>query len=468
MPPEIINLSYDTPKGVDVQSCLTKTAQAEFYVLSSDGVDEAHNNDWEVGEERETKRAKLMGEKEDRCVLGQSGDLIRRDTDDLAPNGGEDNDDDDEEEEEEEEADRSRGLSKQTSKLLAELNPNPKTKAKGHVTKKTLKPDGAENETIMTSKGVKEDVVLDNAHSDQDDSEFNRPVKRTVKPKVREPKTQQRADPKVQREQDKRAKEREKVAERERKLKIKEEKAREKKLAADLAQANKSRTDKKVSTCEMVVDLPSPSLDETTALGKQIYSFLKALGVDISYYPSPIPNVIKWRRKVTAVYNRELGHWEPVKESIRDENHALCLMSAQEFVDLACLNTEETDGRDLDAHVLKMASRYEDHKLVYLIEGLTNWMRKNKNVRNRAYRAEILTEMENQNNNGDDGGPSKPQGRRKKPTPAYIDEDMIEDALLKLQVVHKCLIHHTSTLVETAEWVSIFTQHISTIPYRCV
>ena len=58
------------------------------------------------------------------------------------------------------------------------------------------------------------------------------------------------------------------------------------------------------------------------------------------------------------------------------------------------------------------------------------------------------------------------RGRKKKTPPEYISDDLIEDALLSLQIRHKVLIHHTASLVESAEWISIFTQHISTIPYR--
>ncbi|KAI9780572.1 MAG: Alpha-1,3-mannosyltransferase-like protein [Peltula sp. TS41687] len=267
-----------------------------------------------------------------------------------------------------------------------------------------------------------------------------------------------------------------KAAEKARKEAIKESKAREKQAAADLAAANKSRTDKKISTPEMIVDLPL-SLDEDSPVGGQIRSFLKNLGVEVtSYAASPSPsllpqNLIRWRRKVTAVYNEQRGHWEPVAEHVRAEKHVLCLMPAREFVELATAEVEVDGQEDLDAHVRKLKSLFDEvYRPIYLIEGLAGWMRKNKNVRNRAYQAEVRNAGAGAGNDGGEDDQQRQQptrtGRRKKPVAEYIDEDRIEDALLRLQIVHRCLIHHTATAVQSAEWVSVFTQHISTIPYR--
>jgi crossover junction endonuclease EME1 len=58
------------------------------------------------------------------------------------------------------------------------------------------------------------------------------------------------------------------------------------------------------------------------------------------------------------------------------------------------------------------------------------------------------------------------RSRKKKEQEEYVDEDLVEDALLRLQVMHGTLIHHTAAMIETAEWIVVFTQHISTIPYR--
>lgn len=287
---------------------------------------------------------------------------------------------------------------------------------------------------------------------------------KATKSKATDREKERQAQDKTNRNREKQQRLKEKEAEQERKRKLKEEKAREKQAAAELAQVNKSRTDKKVSTPEMIVDLPE--ILESGPQGAQLRTFLKNIGAEVCSYIPLVPNIIKWRRKVTAVYDDSMGYWRPIPEAIQQEAHALCLMPAAEFVQLACVEPDRLDGQDLDAHVLRFKSNFEDCKPIYLIEGLTSWMRKNKNVRNRAYQAAVLRQMGDGQSSDSQPQPQRSHARRNQLSPEYIDEDMIEDALLRLQVMHKCLIHHTVNSTETAEWVSIFTQHISTIPYR--
>ncbi|KAM0802972.1 ERCC4 domain-containing protein, partial [Usnea florida] len=259
-----------------------------------------------------------------------------------------------------------------------------------------------------------------------------------------------------ERERRKEQKAKEKEEEKEKKRLEKEEKAKEKRIAADLAEVNKSKLDKKDSTPEMIVDLPA-SIDGQS-VDTQIRQFLRNLGVDATLYQSHVPNVIRWRRKMKAKWNPELNHWEPLEHMrIENEKHVMCIMSAKEFVALAMV---QLDGQDVETHVAKVKSAYEDCIPIYMIEGLQVWMRKNRTAENRAYQAKVLNQAQS------DQAPSGSQAKRKKAPVEIVDEDVIEDALLRLQVMNGCLVHHTTTSIETAEWVANFTQHISTIPYR--
>ncbi|KFX97118.1 hypothetical protein V490_02952 [Pseudogymnoascus sp. VKM F-3557] len=246
----------------------------------------------------------------------------------------------------------------------------------------------------------------------------------------------------------------EKEAEAERKRLVREGKARDKQIAADLAKVNTLRIDKKVATPEMIAIFPR-SLDEK--LRQQAEGFFGKMGVSYEEWDcsGTVQNVLRWKRKVDAKYNEVEGHWEPVPTVIEDEKHVLCYMPAAEFV---ALGTNE-DGKDLDTHVQRMKRRFDGFEIIYLIEGLTAWMRKNRNVRNRQFTDAVRRQM------GEEGGGTSSQRSRKKAA-EYVDEDMVEDALLRLQVIHGVLIHHTSALVESAEWFAVFTQHIATIPYR--
>ena len=244
----------------------------------------------------------------------------------------------------------------------------------------------------------------------------------------------------------------------------KEAKLKEKQKAAALAEVNRLKLDKKLTGPDMIVDLPV-SLDGQ-AVDTQVREFLKNLQIEATSYQSPVANLITWRRKVKSRFNEELGYWEPLDAMrIVNEKHVLCLMSAQEFVNLVSLGSEEPDGISIETHVSRLKSHFEDCKPIYLIEGLEVWMRKNKSTLNRAYQAAVISSIDAQVPPAQDERPTG-KSRRGKASSHYIDEDIVEDALLRLQVVEECLVHHTATTVETAEWVANFTQHISTIPAR--
>ncbi|KAK0706516.1 ERCC4 domain-containing protein [Lasiosphaeria miniovina] len=254
----------------------------------------------------------------------------------------------------------------------------------------------------------------------------------------------------------------------ERKRLEKEQKVLEKERAAALAEVNKIRTDKKISTPEMIVDLPS-TLSPTIKL--QAETLLKDLDVEVASWNSPVENVIKWRRKVRARYSDELSHWEPVPLQIKSETYAMVIITADQFVQLVLggIDGSGPDSMSLESHVLQMQARFPNQTIIYLIEGLAVWQRKNRNVRNRQYLSAVRGGLENDASATSGLPPPSTQNprRRKNNVPdSYIDEDTVEDALLQLQVMHGVLIHHTTAAVATAQWIAVFTQHISTVPYR--
>ncbi len=248
----------------------------------------------------------------------------------------------------------------------------------------------------------------------------------------------------------------------ERKRLLKEEEAREKQKEKDRAEVNKLKLDKKLSTPEMIVDLPI-SIGDTT-VDTQIRECLRKIGVEISSYQSPVLNLIKWRRKVNSRFNAETGAREKLRvKEIEPEKHVMCLLSANEFVRLATSDANDV-GQHLDEHVSQIRSVFNDCQLIYLIEGLDAWMRKNRNAKNRAYQAAVLGQPDL--NALDSTVVPDPGPKRRKPRVETVDEDVIEDSLVRLQVMNRCLVHHAAATVETAEWVAHFTEQISQIPYR--
>ncbi|KAE8154936.1 ERCC4 domain-containing protein [Aspergillus avenaceus] len=341
------------------------------------------------------------------------------------------------------------GLSSRTANLLASLEGRSGSSGQGR------------SRTAAGRRGA-EDLV----EVDDDVDKARKPARKTTAKNTsaeKEAKAKEREAAKAQRE-------REKQLEKERKQKVKEDKAREKQLAAELAGVNKLKVDKKDSTPEMIIDLAS-NLQQMT-VGEQTVEFMTRLKVEQTFFESPIPNVIKWRRKATATYNDSLGHWEPCAFHIREEQHVLVLLNAQDFVNMVIAPPPSPTTTELDTHVLNLKSTHPASKPIYLIEGLTAWMRKNHNSRNRAYQAELRRQYEQSQPQPQ---PSTTTTRRRKQqqpnnnkpeTTPPVDDDTIEDALLQLQVTHSCLIHHTATPTDSAEWIKNFTEHISTVPYR--
>jgi len=308
---------------------------------------------------------------------------------------------------------------------------------------------GTKKITARSRKG-KTTAVEEQVDVDVDDVEPPQPKRRTTT----KPITQDKEAKVRSREANKAAREREREAEKERKAKAREEKAKEKQLAADLAQVNKSKVDKKESTPEMIVDFDK-SL-EGTSVGNQVVEFMSRLGVEYTFFEGPIRGLVKWRRKVQATYNETLGYWEPCPLRIEPEKHVLCLLTAQEFVDM--VTAPETSPTTLQNHVLSLKQTHQHCKPIYLLEGLTAFMRKNQNARNRAYQAEVRRQL--------DPTTTSSSRRKNQPELPQVSDDSIEDALLHLQIHHGALIHHTSATPESAEWLKTFTEHISTIPYR--
>jgi crossover junction endonuclease EME1 len=341
------------------------------------------------------------------------------------------------------------GLSNRTASLLASLE---NSSGQG---------DGVAPSKSTGRRGHKDrEHDLDQLDEAISPRKLKAPRKTTTKPTSaeKEAKARDREAAKAQRE-------REKQLEKERKQRLKEEKAREKQLAADLAEVNKLKVDKKESTPEMIIDLASSF--EGTSVGNQTVEFMNRLKVEQTFFESSITNVVKWRRKVTAKYNDDLGHWEPCPFHIKGEEHVLVLVAAQEFVDMVITPPSDPSSNttDLDLHVQRLKSAYPGCTPIYLIEGLTAWMRKNHNFRNRAYRAEVLRQSQPQEPSATTTSRRKKTANKPETTPP-VDDDTIEDALLALQVTHSCLIHHTTAAPESAEWIKNFTEHVSTVPYR--
>ncbi|KAI9894580.1 MAG: Alpha-1,3-mannosyltransferase-like protein [Vezdaea aestivalis] len=253
-------------------------------------------------------------------------------------------------------------------------------------------------------------------------------------------------------------------------------KAREKRETTAINEANKRRTDKAISTLEMILDVPVAMTDHN--LLPNIRAFAQNLSFEVSLWEAPIPNLLRWRRKSSNRFNADLKQWEPCDQSIRYEDHVLVWYSAEDFVARALAECSGSNARfadTLSGLVAKVKGACRHKKTLYVIEGLVAWQRKNRSLANKAYTAAVARQvLATQQTTADDpsaatNGTSPKKARKtakpKKPEPTYVDDEIIEDALLELQVKHGILIHHTTDSSDSAAWIAGFTQSISTIPY---
>jgi crossover junction endonuclease EME1 len=286
---------------------------------------------------------------------------------------------------------------------------------------------------------------------------------------------------KVDKEAQKAAKEAEKEAEKRRKKEAKAELEREKQKAKDLAEVNKAKTNKKETSKEMILIMPGET--QGLSLGNQVTEYMRQHEVQMRFADEEVTldniepwlhtgRAIQWKRKVQAKYDEDEGQWMPTERSrTEDESHVAVLLNGLEFAHIA-MGNEQGDQIALpamknhfDQHVTMLRSRYPNKRLIYIIQGLYAWIKRNENTSDREYVAAVRAEVIDQ-------PLSQPKKRKASKTAQQlqaINNDVAEDIQLHLQVQHQPLvIHHTTSDAATASQILAFTQSLSSRPYRVV
>jgi crossover junction endonuclease EME1 len=362
------------------------------------------------------------------------------------------------------------GFSKTTSNILANLPGGPLHESSANA--RMPKPKARDDKTSSKRK-ARQSVI--------DDIIVSSPAKSQPKKQKGEEAALRKA-----------AKEAEKEAQKERKAVKKAEKEQQKQKAADLAEVNKSKVNKKDAVAEMLVELSSEIQD--TSAGNQLEEHMKKLEVPLTYFEQPVTldgdaisftdlgAMVRWRRKITAVYDEDAGQWKPTERtSIKQEQHVLVYLKAQEFAMIAAgysgpatvlPPSESLMLSHIDQHVVTLRSRYPDCTIIYLIEGLQAWLKKNQNARNREYAAAVRTQAPlPETNDAPSASQSKPRKRKTSKLPqidlSFVTDDVSENLLLHMQLHHKPIsIQHTTSATTSALQILAFTQHLSTRPYR--
>lgn len=186
---------------------------------------------------------------------------------------------------------------------------------------------------------------------------------------------------------------------------------------------------------------------------------------------------------MTAEYDEDQEMWRPLpRPRANRENHIIVFLHAEEFCTIAVGSSENTEldekrmEHNFDIYINQIRQHYPGHTLIFLIQGLASWIKRNLNVKNREYAAAVRSQAVD--SESDPPAPSQKQRRgqkrrsnnnasTQKPDFSLINAEISEALLLHLQLSHQPLhIHHTTSHGTTAHEISQFTQHLSTRPYR--
>lgn len=285
----------------------------------------------------------------------------------------------------------------------------------------------------------------------------------------------------------------EKEAERERKRQEKDQKAADRQFAADIAEVNKVKTNKKIAAKEMQLDLPSGLKGKS--VGNQIEEFMKEAEATVTFYDeeidlsgnthSNIGYIIKWKRKVESIYDEIKEEWTPIpKPKVEKEKHILVYLTAEDFCTLAAIGPsggtlenrkppeEHTMKANLDVYMANLRSRHPQHTIIVLIQGLIAYLKKSANAKNREYVAAVRVQDLSREDEDTPLSSSGARPSKKRKTASTVDLSFltndISDALqLHLQLNHRPLnIIHTTSVNTTAHQIFTLTQHLATRPYR--
>ncbi|PKY37327.1 hypothetical protein RhiirA4_493476, partial [Rhizophagus irregularis] len=236
----------------------------------------------------------------------------------------------------------------------------------------------------------------------------------------------------------------------------KEEREAEKKRLKQIQEVNKIKGNKLEICRELIVDVSNDL--SSKSLVDYLRDNPKYNYMTINTFQHDIPNIIKWRRKVTAEWDDELCAFMPIPEKIQDESFVLIYFDVSEFIKLI-------KDDNLSENINRLRETFINKKLVILIEGYENYCRKRKTQINRNFTDAVRLGIED--HDVEDMETTRvPTKKKKKNYEQEPDLEEVEEKFLWLQIIAKCLIIHTKDFEDTVETIGILSTDIATIPYK--
>jgi hypothetical protein len=200
--------------------------------------------------------------------------------------------------------------------------------------------------------------------------------------------------------------------------------------------------------CPELVAYLSPTLPDK--LHDRIMDFMEPLHIDTREWSTATSNVIKFVRKVQVEWDEEEGLFLPCEEYRKDEEWCVHWLDAGRFIELTAF---DATGLAWDYHLKSVKDSVPGAKVLMVLEGLSAIFAQHKNARNRAHQNNALGLGENVRPNSKD---------------KYLDlnVDDVQNMLITMQLVQDLRVQHTSSLDDSAEWISILAVDIASIPYK--
>jgi crossover junction endonuclease EME1 len=188
---------------------------------------------------------------------------------------------------------------------------------------------------------------------------------------------------------------------------------------------NKLVTDKKSLVTDFTLYV-STTLRDTPLMGA-VSTRLKEHDCSVRFFASPIPNIIRWERRVYAKYSESNREWVPVKEYSRFE--AINMV----YIDADALLSQDGNGIvKLERVIQKIKVELEltdKHQIFIMIDDMEARYRRTGKGSRAANAA------------------AREAGH------ALVDKRSVERALASLQVSQKCFIIHVEGEADAAEWI---------------
>lgn len=178
-------------------------------------------------------------------------------------------------------------------------------------------------------------------------------------------------------------------------------------------------------------------------------------------------HVLGIERRVISRYDKTRDMFIPIPERIEPEPTIIVLCKAVDYARLILSD----DGKSLEEHIESIMDQHPRRKIIYIIQGALELVRKVANRKNQEMRAKI---REITNGTNGTSKKSKKKGNNTTNKDSILDElggldsSILEQSYIKLEVKYGFRLIHATGVVDAITWVTELLHDIGTDYYKRV